>query len=87
VRVGVPEEHPIDRVARWLDEWAWSDSLVRLDRGELRRALIEDEAIVGYLPSEKECELFITGGDSGKLPVKLVADFPKTDAILGRYWE
>lgn len=80
--------HPIHNVARWLSEWAWSDSRVWIDRRELRKLVTEDEATAGYLPTEDQCREFIVGeGDTGTPPPKLVTDFPKTNAFLETHWD
>lgn len=81
-------DHPLYKVARWLDDWAYTDSHVRLDRQKLRELLAEDEATAGYLPTEDQCREFIVGEhDTGAPPAKLVADFPKTNAFLESCWE
>lgn len=80
-------EHPIAHVAIELQQWAYTDSLIVLDLVKLTALLIEDERQAGYLPSDKQCELLICGGDDGAPPAQLVRDFPKTNAYLEKEWE
>ncbi len=75
-------KHPLDACVDSLRAWAYTDSLVELDRARLRKALADDHETSGYLMTEKECEAFVCGDDSGAPPVQLVRDFPKTHAYL-----
>lgn len=79
-------EHPLDRAARALVEWAYCDSLLILPRAKLRLLLAEDSEESGYLPTEQECMEFICGDDTGSPPAKLVKDFPRTQAYLQEFW-
>ena len=77
----------IQRCVRELSGWAFCDSSVQLDQRELYDYLALDYETSGYLPTDEQCMLFITGGDEGTPPADLVRDFPKTNAFIERYWE
>ncbi len=77
------EEHPLAVAIANLVGWAYTDSLVNLDRLKLRDCLERDAAgnSRGMLTAE-ECVLFVCGGEDGAIPTALSAAFPATDAYL-----
>jgi len=66
---------------------AFSDSHIVLDKIILKDVLRTDFGVVGRLPTEKECELLITGDDDGGVPDELQEHFPQTHELIGTYWE
>jgi hypothetical protein len=60
--------HPLDACVESICGWAYTDSLVELDRKRVREALAADHATSGYLMSEEQCASFICGDDSGAPP-------------------
>ena len=81
------DEGKLDSVAESLCNWAFSDSHVKLDKIALKDVLRED---FGYsacrLPTEKECELIVTGGDEGEVPEEIRDNFSQTCEFIGSYW-
>ncbi len=77
------EEHPLEVAVAALCGWAYTDSLVVLDRVKLRDCLERDSAgnSRGMLTAE-ECQLFVCGGEDGAIPTALSAAFPATDAYI-----
>jgi hypothetical protein len=88
--------YPLDNNAQWLDQWAQSDSCLKLDRGLLRAKLAEDVALTGTaLMTEQECMEMIVGPMSDDrerpcsddhIPLDLIARFPSTHAWLNAQW-
>lgn len=81
------EIHPLDVAVARLRGWAYHDSLVNLDKHELRAKLAADVAATGTdLMTEEESMTFICGGDEGEPPPELVKRFPATHEWIGRHW-
>lgn len=79
--------HPLYVAALRIAQWAYCDSMVKLDSRKLRERLSDDADVSGYLPDETQCMEFVCGDDSGAPPAKLVADFPATHAYLEEFWQ
>lgn len=77
----------IELAACSIINWAYADSLVELDRDRLKEQLRCDWNLTGRVPTEAECEVFVTGDDSGEIPKKLIEQFPRTHAFLNAYWQ
>ncbi len=77
---------PIIRAARVLAERALTDSMIRLDQAAVRELLSEESVSAGYVPTDEQCEQFITGDELGDIPPKLAADFPRLHAYLDSVW-
>lgn len=74
--------------AQSIASWAYCDSMVEIDVSALVDALHEDlEARPGDMPNEAECMNLVCGGDDGEIPAALVERFPKTNALIGTYWD
>ncbi len=69
-----------------MNEWAFSDSRIRLDQEAVRQLLSEECSTAGYVPNDEQCEQFITGDELGDIPPKLAADFPRLHAYLDNVW-
>lgn len=76
------ESLTIEQAADSIINWAFSDSRVRLDRIVLFDMLRDDYEVSGRFPTEKECELLVTGTDDGDIPRELEEEFPATNDFL-----
>lgn len=64
-----------------IEGWLCADSSIRLGEVHvlmLQRALTDDAARVGRLPTSEEIELIVTGDDDGEVPEELSEKFKET---------
>jgi hypothetical protein len=87
--------HPLDAAVARVRGWAYTDSLLDLDKGKLRELLASDIETTGTaLPNEFECSEMICGLEDrdsrpcneGGIPLDLIARFPATHAWLEEQW-
>ena len=65
---------------------AYSDSLVKLDKKTVTRALWADIAQGGQVPTSVEVDMLVMGGDDGEIPPDLIKRYPKVNALLNEAW-
>lgn len=76
----------VEKAAKCLSTWAYSDSHVELDEQVLIDVLSADYEICGRFPTAEECREFVCGNDDGEVPEELVSLFPQTNEFIESYW-
>lgn len=77
-------------VVNEINDTLYADSRIRVDPIELLRALEADMGANGSippdpsipLPTPKEVDLLVTGGEDGDIPTDLIARYPRTNKLL-----
>lgn len=77
------KERALKKTVRTIQSAMVEDSGFSPDEGELRAVVEKDRSTNGgVLPTEKECEILVMGGDDGQVPEDLKRRFPNTDRYL-----
>ena len=83
----------LERAVDSLDAWMYCDSRIAIRvlgsqriTDLVKDALRKDFEVSRRFPTDKECELLVTGGDEGEIPEDLIKLFPRTHAYLGTFF-